>query len=318
MGRIADALKRAEEERQRSLGLPSTPTGTASATLLTTPTDAGTPASLASSATDPKLQTEGTPPDSETDRSVRLIEGLSESLVPFFEPSSLVTEQYRSLRTRLLSQNPQYEHRVLAITSPVPKEGKSVTTLNLGCIFAEIRHLKVLVVDGDFRRSSLAQMLNQPNGPGLAEVLNGDCTYDEVLRDTPIPNLKFLPAGSTKKRSAAELLTEAVSKPIFKRMQKEFHYTIVDTPPATTVTDVGIIGQMCSGVIMIVRLHRTHAAAAKRAVRLLQVNNIPIIGCMIVGRETPVDRYGYGYGYGYGYNYKYYRYASSNNDESES
>ncbi|RME39047.1 MAG: tyrosine-protein kinase family protein [Planctomycetota bacterium] len=91
-------------------------------------------------------------------------------------------------------------------------------------------------------------------------------------------------------------------------MQSDFHYTLVDTPPATTVTDVGIIGQMCSGVIMIVRLNRTHEAAAKRAVRLLQVNNIPIIGCMIVGRDAPVDRYGYGYGYQYNY-YRYYDYT---------
>lgn len=318
MGRIADALKRAEKDRQRTLGPPPVEAGSASAALLPAPTDSGPHASLSSSPADANLPDEGTPTDSGPEHSIRLIEGLSESLIPFFEPSSLVTEQYRSLRTRLLSQNPQYEHRVLAITSPVPKEGKSVTTLNLGCIFAEIRHLKVLVVDGDFRRCSLAQMLNQPSGPGLAEVLNGDCSFDEVIRDTPISNLKFLPAGSTKKRSAAELLTEAVSKPIFKRMQNDFHYTIVDTPPATTVTDVGIIGQMCSGVIMIVRLHRTHGAAAKRAVRLLQVNNIPIIGCMIIGRDTPVDRYSYGYGYGYGYNYKYYRYVTANSDEGES
>lgn len=251
----------------------------------------------------------------DSDGNVAMVEGLSESLVPFYEPSSLITEQYRSLRTRLLSQNPNYEHRILAITSAVPKEGKSVTALNLGCILAEIRHLKVLVVDGDFRRSSLARMLNQPDGPGLAQVLTGDMRFDEVVRDTPIPNLKFLPAGSMNKRSATELLTMATADPAFRRMRNEYHYTIVDTPPATTVTDVGIIGQMCDGVVVIVRLNRTHEAAAKRAVRLLHVNNIPILGCMIVGRDSPIDRYGYGYGYGYQYNY--YRYYSHTNAEDE-
>lgn len=291
MGRIADALKRAERERRLSLGIAPDPTG------------------ATGSAADPLAVSESPAITSDTgslDENIAVVDGLSESLVPFYERSSLVTEQYRSLRTRLLSQNPHYEHRVIAITSAVPKEGKSVTTLNLGCVLAEIRHLKVLVVDGDFRRSSLAQMLNQPDGPGLADVLSGNATYDQVIRETPFPNLKFMPAGSTHTRSAAELLTEAVAKPSFKRMQNDFHYTIVDTPPATTVTDVGIIGQMCCGVIVIVRLNRTHEAAAKRAVRLLQVNNIPIFGCMIVGRDSHVDRYGYGYGYGYDYNY--YRY----------
>jgi capsular exopolysaccharide synthesis family protein len=208
-----------------------------------------------------------------------------------------------------LSQNPNYEHRILAVTSAVPKEGKSVTTLNLGCIFAEIRHLRVLVVDGDFRRSSLAGMLNQrdSSGPGLAEVLRGEARYEEALRKTPIDNLTFIAAGKTGHQSAAQLLTSASTKSIFKRMQNDFHYTIVDTPPATTVTDVGVIGQFCSGVIVIVRLHRTDEFAAKRAVRLLQVNNIPILGCLLVGRDTPLGRYGYGYGYGYSY-YNYYRY----------
>ena len=259
------------------------------------------------------------PPKEQTEeQQVELVDGLSESLVPFYEHSSLVTEQYRSLRTRLLSQNPHYEHKVIAITSAVPKEGKSVTTLNLGCVLAEIRHLRVLVVDGDFRRSSLADMLNQSSGPGFAEVLRHEATYHEVLRDTAIPNLKFLPAGSTKKRSAAELLTEASARPAFQQMQNDFHYTIVDTPPATTVTDVGIVGQMCSGVIMIVRLHRTYEAAAKRAVRLLQVNNIPIIGCMLVGRDAPVGQYGYGYGYGYRNNYyRYYNYYKKAESEKE-
>ncbi len=153
------------------------------------------------------------------------------------------------------------------------------------------------MVDGDFRRSSLGQMLNQPTTPGLADVIAGEASYEDALHPTPIPKLAFMPAGRTRGRSAAELLTASGTLPIFGRMQKEFHYTIVDTPPATTVTDVGIIGQMCSGVIVIVRLHRTQEAAAKRAVRLLQVNNIPILGTLLVGRDAPGSRYGYGYGY---------------------
>ena len=294
MGRIADALKRAEEER--CLAMNTSPAQSATMTAVSAGVDRPAPTDGPGERTD----------TDELDPDLALAQGLSEALVPFFEPSSLVTEQYRALRTRLLSQNPTYEHRVLAITSAVPKEGKSVTTLNLGCVLAEIRHLNILVVDGDFRRSSLANMLNQEDGPGLAEVLSGDATYDQVIRDTPIKNLKFIPAGCTGRRSAAELLTAASAQLAFKRMRNDFHYTIVDTPPATTVTDVGIIGQMCTGVIVIVRLHRTHDAAARRAVRLLQVNNIPIIGCMVVGRDSPADRYGYGYGYGYYYNY--YRY----------
>lgn len=248
-------------------------------------------------------------------RTLTAVSGLSESLVPYYERSSLITEQYRSLRTRLLSQNPQYEHRILAVTSAVPKEGKSVTTLNLGCVLAEVSHLKVLVVDGDFRRGSLAEKLNQPDNPGLAQVLAGDATYSEVIRSTPIANLSFIPAGSLNGRTAAELLTSAGMKPLFHRMLNDFHYTIVDTPPATTVSDAGIIGQVCSGVIMVIRLHRTDEGAAKRCVRLLQANNITIAGCLLIGRDAPTGRYGFGYGYGYAYS-PYYDYSKKEPGEA--
>lgn len=248
-------------------------------------------------------------------RTLTAVSGLSESLVPYYERSSLITEQYRSLRTRLLSQNPQYEHRILAVTSAVPKEGKSVTTLNLGCVLAEVSHLKVLVVDGDFRRGSLAEKLNQPDNPGLAQVLAGDATYSEVIRSTPIANLSFIPAGSLNGRTAAELLTSAGMKPLFHRMLNDFHYTIVDTPPATTVSDAGIIGQVCSGVIMVIRLHRTDEGAAKRCVRLLQANNITIAGCLLIGRDAPTGRYGFGYGYGYAYS-PYYDYSKKESGEA--
>ena len=304
MGRIADALKRAEQERRVARGLS---TGCyESPALLTTPLLGPEPSEPATLTTDEEAVQEPRP----------LVQGLSESLVPYYDHSSLITEQYRSLRTRLLSQNPNYEHRLLAITSAIPREGKSVTSLNLGCILAEIHHLKVLVVDGDFRRGSLGQMLNQTETPGLADVLAGQATYQEVIRGTPIPNLMFIPAGDTRHRSAAELLTAANTKATFHRMQTEFHYTIIDTPPATTVSDVGIIGQMCSGVIIVIRLHRTAEIAAKRAVRLLHVNNIPIVGCLLIGRDPPGGRYGYGYGYNYYRYYDYYKYYKKTADKT--
>lgn len=314
MSRIADALKRAEQERRQHLDADhDAPAAPASLPPLPRPVDfmeapALAPTEPAESA-DPKIASP----------SPALVEKVSESLVPFYQRSSIVTEQYRALRTRLLSTNPNYEHRVIAITSALPKEGKSVTSLNLGCILAEIHHIKVLVVDCDFRRGSLARMLNQEDRPGLADVLAERATLDQVVRPTPVPNLNFIPAGSTHGRSAPELLTNTFTRDMFRRMNREYHYVVVDTPPLTTVTDMGIIGPMCDGAIVVVRLHRTVEVAARRAVRLLQVNNIPVLGCLLVGRDAPVGRYGYGYGYGYRYQYyyRYYNYTHKEGTESE-
>ncbi len=312
MSRIADALKRAEQERRRVMETSSgggIAVATPSLPPLPRPADFIQPPILHEP--EPISDNEDRDPETPT-----VVDKISESLVPFYQRSSLVTEQYRALRTRLLSTNPNYEHRVLAITSALPKEGKSVTSLNLGCILAEIHHIKVLVVDCDLRRGSLARMLCQDDRPGLADVLAERASFDEVVRKTPVPNLNFIPAGSTHGRSAPELLTNTFTRDIFRRMNNEYHYVVVDTPPLTTVTDMGIIGPMCDGAIVVVRLHRTVEVAAKRAVRLLQVNNIPVLGCLLVGRDAPVGRYGYGYGYGYRYQY-YYRYYNYTHKDHE-
>jgi capsular exopolysaccharide synthesis family protein len=187
----------------------------------------------------------------------------------------------------------------------VPRDGKSVTALNTALILSEIRHLKTLVVDGDFRRGSLAGMLNLAESPGLADVLQGQATYEEAVQETPVPNLFFMPAGHTQGRSAAEVLSDETTGSVFARFRDEYNYTIVDTPPATTVTDVGVIGQWCNGVIMVVRVNRTPEPIAQRAVRVLQVNNVAILGVLLVGDEARAPGYGY-----YRY-YNYYRYYSS-------
>jgi Mrp family chromosome partitioning ATPase len=107
-------------------------------------------------------------------------------------------------------------------------------------------------------------------------------------------------------RSATELLSAMTMRPVFRWFESQYHFTMVDTPPANTVADVGIIGQYCSGVMMVIRMHQTPEPLAKRAVRLLEVNNIPVLGCILIGRD---ERSG---GYGYRYNrYHYYDYSAA-------
>ena len=300
MGRIAEALKRAEDERRRRLAEQS-----GAATALLDPPD-GEHVTLDEQVSDFRVVEPQAP-------ELALEQGIHESVVAYYSRSSAISEQYRSLRTRLLTQNPQNDHRVLTITSAIPREGKSVTTANMGMIMAEIRHFKVLIVDCDFRRSRLGLLFDSQKRPGLADLLRGAATYDEVVQPTCVPNLYLANAGQTNGRSAAELLATPQSAATLRRFQSEFHYTFIDTPPATTVTDVGIIGQMCNGVILLVRLKFTPEAYARRAVRLLRVNKIPILGCLLIGQDERPSG-----GYGYRYAYDYYRYGYSRSGPGKS
>jgi tyrosine-protein kinase Etk/Wzc len=118
------------------------------------------------------------------------------SVIAARDRESPITEQYRAVRTWLLRRSGSTEHNCLAITSTIPREGKSVTTANLAAVLSEIRHLKILAVDADFRQGRLATLLKTPNSPGLADVIAGRATLDQAIRTTPLPNLLVLPAGA--------------------------------------------------------------------------------------------------------------------------
>jgi protein-tyrosine kinase len=232
--------------------------------------------------------------------------------VSYYERSSLKSEQYRSLRTRLISANTQNEHQVFAVSSAVPREGKTVTSVNLGFSLAEIPHLKVLIVDGDFRQGRVSKLTNVEDKPGMADLLQGNATFEEVVRPSPIPNLSIIPAGKTGGRSATELLSRKTSRATFDRIRREFHYTVVDTPPANALADIGIIGQMSTGVIFVIRMHRTPEPLARRAIKHIQSYNVPIIGGLLVGEDASSTGYGKQYNY-----YRYYKYYADTDGSQE-
>lgn len=283
MGRIADALQRAHEASPDEGGLPN---GNRLRGAEHDPKWYGSARNESSTLDgDVDAQAPGGPP----------VAGLANEIITYYDPTSVVSEQYRSLRTRLLSANPHQEHRIFAVTSAASREGKSITTVNLGFTFAEIRHLRILIVDGDLRKGTLGRSLNIDRSPGLADAMRNEATYDQIIRGTPAPNLYFVPAGRTQGRSAPELLSTPVARSMFRRFERDFHYTIVDTPAASSVTDVGIIGQMTSGVIFVVRMHRTPEPLARKAIKHLQGNNIPIVGGLIIGEDDPTTGYGRSY-----------------------
>jgi len=224
--------------------------------------------------------------------------GLDERIVTVHQGEGVEAEQFRALRTRLLNQNPDNEHRVIAVTSSTPREGKSLTTVNLAFALAEVKHLRVCLVDGDVRRGSLTKILNVAPDQGMADMIR------ENLPGVPLTpltgNLSYLAPGNTGEENAAEILSSAVARNVFDDLRKRFHYVLVDTPPVNTVADVGIIGQNCYGVIMIVRMHQTHEPMAKRAIKQLQANNVNILGCVVLGRH---DAGAYGYYYERYYHY---------------
>ena len=203
------------------------------------------------------------------------------AIVAFHDRYSAICERYRAVRARLLTMNAAHAAQAIAITSAVPEEGKSVSTLNLGLVMAEGGEHRILLVDADFRRMSLARMLGIPATPGLAEVLRGEIALAEAWQPTPLPNLKVLPAGKVRDNAYGELLGGNGTAAVLKQFREAFDYTFLDTPPITTVSDVCLLAPQCDGVILIIEMGRTPEPTVQQAVRTLQANNIKILGSIL-------------------------------------
>lgn len=205
------------------------------------------------------------------------------SVVAVTDRSSAVVEQYRAVRTWLLSHSNVGEHDCIALTSAVPQEGKTVTTANLAVVMAEVRHLNVLAVDADVRRGSLAKLYGIEPAPGLADVLAGRAQLGDAIARTPISNLSFLPASKSFDVSPTELFNSKAADLLFDEIRERYHYILVDTPPIQSYSDVGVIGTMCSGIVMVVRMNKTPSNHVRQSLQWLQANNLPVLGCIAAG-----------------------------------
>jgi Mrp family chromosome partitioning ATPase len=105
----------------------------------------------------------------------------------------------------------------------------------------------------------------------------------DVIHATGVENLFIMPAGDVTHGNPAEWLSSRTAQALFDEVRERFHYVLVDTPPIQTAADVGVIGGMCSGVIMVVRMHRTPEPLARQSVRWLQANNLTVLGCLLAG-----------------------------------
>jgi capsular exopolysaccharide synthesis family protein len=180
------------------------------------------------------------------------VEGL---LFPLNGTEPRAAEQYRIIRTKVLMAPRAI--RMLCVSSPQVGDGKSITAVNLAGALALKLGQSVLLVDGDFRRSSLGALLGVPSSPGLAEVLAGNCGWkDAVARLENPPNLYFLPAGQNTAHPAELFDSPAWSATCFE-LRRHFHCIVVDCPPVGLVADYYLIEAAADAVIVVVRPDHT-------------------------------------------------------------
>jgi len=179
-----------------------------------------------------------------------------EEIVMVTEPRSQIAEQFRGLRNSIQALNPDSASHTLVLTSALRGEGKTVSTLNLAISMAELPGMEVLVVDADLHHPAIEDYLGLPRRQGLTEVLRGELTLDQAVRQTSINGVSVMGAGSLPP-NPSELIGSDRMRSVMNRLRQRYSYVLIDTPEAMTISDASLLGAMADGILLVVRLGDT-------------------------------------------------------------
>jgi len=193
-------------------------------------------------------------------------------------------EAYRSLRSAFLykdslKQEPLKQPKTIVVASASPNDGKSMTAANLAITFAQAG-ARVLLIDADLRRGVLHNHFSVPMNPGLAEVLAGQCDWLAAMVQTPIPNLHFLPSGTTPRHSHNVF---AKTDKFLEEIAGHYDYYIFDTAPVIVADDVLSLAPHVDGLIMVIRAGFTSGRIARAALDMLKQRRVNVIGLVFNG-----------------------------------
>ena len=223
---------------------------------------------------------------------------IAEQLVSLLSPDSFAADQYRTLRHSIERLRREEGLRVVAMTSATPNDGKTVTTLNLAGALAQAPDARVLVVDADLRRPSVASYLGLDRQPtrGLSDVLRDPSyTLDDVVQPLEGFNLSVVPAGAPQ-NAPYELLNSTRLENFLNEARERYDCVLIDTPPLVPLPDCRLIGKWVDGFLLVVGAHKTPRRLVQDALNLLDLSKV--IGVVFNGDRRPISSY-YGFSHYY-------------------
>lgn len=216
-------------------------------------------------------------------------------------PRSGRAEAYRHLRAGLEFTTANGMPRSIAISSPAPGEGKSTLAANLALSAARAGY-RVILVDADLRKPSVAKIFSASTRAGLTSILLGQNDWRSVLQPVPGENLSLITSGQLP-HSPSELLASSAMTGLIEDLERHADLVVIDTPPLLPVSDALVIGVNTDGLVVVARMGVTRRLGLRRALESLAKVNANVLGVVAnaVLKQEEKSAYGEGYGYAYGY-----------------
>jgi len=217
---------------------------------------------------------------------------------------SRVTDRYRLLFAKLDLIRQKEEKHTIAVTSATKGEGKTTTASNLAVVSARDFGKRSLIIDGDFKNPSLASCFGLQGKPGLLDVIEGECLFEEAVAEGPVQKLNILPMGGIGRRRTGgrknHIWTSDGLIPILKEIRRHFDFIWIDAPPILPLFDMSVISEAVDGVLLVVQSGETQESVLAQAVKSLGSDKL--IGSVLnrVKNTWGQGYYGYKQGYGHG------------------
>lgn len=206
---------------------------------------------------------------------------LPKGLVIVRRPQSSEAEQFRALRTRLLTSKEGETIGLFAVAAHGAAEGADHVALNMAASFAQLRK-RVLILDADLRSDRLSRAFSLEAGPGLRETLLGECDIRTAVRPTIIANLSVLTAGATDKDSHELLASEAL-RLTFEYLRCAHDVVIVLTAPYGAVADAQFVWAAAEKAFVVARRHKDRLPELKELNGALRQVGASVIGAALAG-----------------------------------
>ncbi|MCO8070176.1 polysaccharide biosynthesis tyrosine autokinase [Acinetobacter lwoffii] len=214
------------------------------------------------------------------------------------DSGDIAIESLRSMRTAIHFALMNASNNVIALSGPAPEIGKSFITVNLATILAQ-GGKRVLVIDGDMRRGYLHKYFNAELSPGLAELLNLQNSYEDIVQNSTVENLFFVTRGKSPV-NPSELLSTDKFKAFLDQASAHFDHILIDTPPVLAVTDGIIIAQYAGVNLLIARHAQTQIKELEITVNRFEQANVKVNGVILNDvQKGAAGSYGYNYAYAY-------------------
>jgi protein-tyrosine kinase len=220
----------------------------------------------------------------------------------------VLANQYREIKRPLIAHafgkraTRIDDGNLIVVTSAMPGEGKTFTSINLALSMAQERDHDVLLVDADSASQRTSEMLGATGEMGLLDVLEDpEIPVMTLVLPTDVDGLSILPAGQAR-HHATELFASSVMEDVIQTLahMSKGQIVIFDSPPILLTSEAKVLSSLAGQVVLVVRAGETAQDAVESALTLLGEDQIVNLVLNQVRSGFAEYRYGYGHGYQYG------------------